>query len=216
MCSGWCDNWVTRQHTRCNNENKSSSSSSSSGKPGYQPFQASSFFTDVGCPFLPWSVQVSSARQRIHTLTWQCVCHSYWTSWPLGLALRTNFTSTAYSRTPIWFSCSFILSYNAHNAHNASSFMLFSQAQFWQPPPPHVGTPQMSVYLNLTPPTIPWRKSPTPTPPSTGHDGWTPEALWTLRTRGTSSSLPGIETGIVGCPFPTLITILTELYHIPK
>jgi hypothetical protein len=22
MCSGWCNNWVTRQHARCNNENK--------------------------------------------------------------------------------------------------------------------------------------------------------------------------------------------------
>jgi len=21
MCSGWCNNWVTRQHARCNNEN---------------------------------------------------------------------------------------------------------------------------------------------------------------------------------------------------
>ena len=22
MCSGWCDDWVTRQHARCNNENR--------------------------------------------------------------------------------------------------------------------------------------------------------------------------------------------------
>ena len=22
MCSGWCNNWVTRQHARCNNENR--------------------------------------------------------------------------------------------------------------------------------------------------------------------------------------------------
>ena len=25
MCSGWCSNWVTRQHARCNNENKKNS-----------------------------------------------------------------------------------------------------------------------------------------------------------------------------------------------
>ena len=33
MCSGWCNNWVTRQHARCNNENTAVQFTGCAGRP---------------------------------------------------------------------------------------------------------------------------------------------------------------------------------------
>jgi len=50
MCSGWCNNWVTRQHARCNNENKNIRSLTSV----FLCCQFLSYLLDIN--ILPWAI----------------------------------------------------------------------------------------------------------------------------------------------------------------
>ena len=75
MCSGWCNNWVTRQHARCNNENKVTYCLTFSMRGWLRFFHSST----VRLPYRLWGLahQKSVCASRIIMLSWNQATGSF-------------------------------------------------------------------------------------------------------------------------------------------